>query len=324
MKKITSITLSLFMLISLVACDEQDTKTQHIGIIQYAQHPALDQSRDGFIDALKDEGFVDGENISIDEQNAQGEGSNAETIADKLVNDNNDLIYAIATPSAIAVSQKTQEIPIVVSAVTNPADSGLVKSNEKPDTNITGVSDLSPVDAQIDLLLELAPNVKSVAIMYTNAERNSELQYKIAKKALEKKGIEVKAATVSDTNQVQQVAESLVGKVDALYVPTDNMVSEAVANVVSITNENNIPSVVGEIAMVEKGALATYGINYYNLGYIAGKQAAKILRGEAKPQDMAIEYASKDDLEYGFNTTSAKKLGITIPDALLKNANIIE
>lgn len=324
MKKLMMICMSLLMVIGLVACDDDTEGMKKVGIIQYAQHPALDQAHDGFIDALKDEGFEEGKNITFDDQNAQGEGSNAETIADKLVNDGNDLIYAIATPSAIAAAQKTTEIPIVISAVTNPEDSKLVKSNEKPGGNVTGVSDLTPVEDQIDLLVKLAPEVKSVAVMYTNAERNSELQYEIAKKALEAKGIKVEAATVSESNQVQQVAESLVGKVDAIYVPTDNMVSESIANVVSVTNEHNMPTVVGEIAMVEKGALATYGINYYDIGYLAGKQAAKILRGEAEPKDMPIEYSSEDKLEMGFNESTAKKLGITIPEELLKEAKIVK
>ncbi|MDF9824640.1 putative ABC transport system substrate-binding protein [Breznakia sp. PF5-3] len=323
MKKISMLLLTLFMGVMIVGCDDKDDAVTHIGVIQYAEHPALDQAYEGFLAALKDEGYKEGDNLAIDFKNAQGDPSTPETIANKLVNDQNDLIYAIATPAAQAVAQKTSEIPVVISAVTDPKSSGLVKNNKKPGTNVTGTSDLTPVNEQIDLLTQLLPDAKKVAIMYTNAEDNSRFQADLAKKAIEKAGLEWSEAKVSDMSQIQQVTQSLVGKVDAIYIPTDNMMAEGMSTVSMVANKNNIPCIVGEGGMVKNGGLATYGINYYNLGYQAGLQAAKILKGE-NPADMPIEYLAAEDCELTINTTVAKELGITIPQELKDKATLVE
>lgn len=307
----------------LVGCsNNKDLKS--IGIIQLAEHDALDSTRKGFIDGLAKEGFKDGENIKITYKNAQGEKSSVETIANKLVNDKSDLIFAIATPAAQAVAQKTQDIPIVVSAVTDPAYAKLVKSNENPGTNVTGTSDLTPVADQIKLLKEMIPNAQKVAILYANDEDNSRLQADLAKKAIEAEGMKWQDATVSDLSQIQQVVQSLVGKVDAIYIPTDNTIAEGMTTVSMITNKNGIPTIVGERALVVKGGLATKGVDYYQLGYSAGLQAAKILRNEAKPANMPIEYMSEDQLELVINQSVADQLKIDIPKALLEKAEIVK
>lgn len=329
MKKVYKLLLALSMCTVIVGCSDGDDtadgeKTLKVGVIQYAEHPALDQAYEGFIDGLKDEGYVDGENISIDFKNAQGDASTPETIANKLVNDGNDLIYAIATPAAQAVAQKTSDIPIVISAVTDPENSGLVTSNDKPGGNVTGTSDLTPVEEQIDLLTQLLPDAKTVAVMYTNAEDNSRFQADLAKKAIEAAGLEYTEAKVSDLSQIQQVTQSLVGKVDAIYIPTDNMMAEGMSTVAMVASENDLPCIVGESGMVTNGGLATYGIDYYNLGYLSGVQAAKILRGDAKPADMPIEYLAAEDCELTINKKVADELGITIPKELLDKATIIE
>lgn len=322
MKKLLTMMVVSVMALSLVACGSDADKTK-VGIIQLAEHPALDATYEGFLKALEDEGF--GEDvISIDYKNASGDQANCETIADKLVSDGNDLIFAIATPAAQAAAQKTADIPIVLSAVTDPASSGLVKDNEKPGTNVTGTSDLTPISEQIDLLTQLMPEAKNIAIMYCNAEDNSVFQANLAKEAAEAAGLEYIEATVTDSNQIQQVTESLIGKVDAIYIPTDNLLAEGMASVAAVANENNLPCIVGESGMVSNGGLATYGIDYYNLGYMAGKQAAKILKGDAKPEDMAIEYLPAEECELTINTTVAKQLGITIPEELLEKATVVE
>lgn len=325
MKRLIKIILVVSLLLVMAACQNQDSgNMKKVGIMQYAEHPALDESYRGFIDALEDAGFKDGENIKIDYQNSQGDQATTETIADKLVNDQNELIYAIATPAAQAVAQKTQEIPVVVAAVTDPEQSGLVETNEKPNGNITGVSDLTPVKEQIKLLQQLLPEVKKVAILYGNSEDNSKFQAELAKIALKEAGLEVQEATVSDISQIQQVTESLVGKVDALYIPTDNLISEGIATVTMVANEKNLPSIVGEIALVEGGGLATDGVDYYNLGYLAGKQAVLILKGEAEPANMPIEYLQATDRELAVNVTIAEQLGIKIPQEILDQATIVE
>jgi len=323
MKRMVKLGFVLLVCFSLVACGQEakkgkdDVEVLKIGILQYAQHPALDQANEGFVQALADQGFVNGENIKIDFQNAQGNQATTETIADKLVNDGNDLIYAIATPAAQAVAQKTQDIPVVVSAVTNPENAGLVDSNEAPGGNITGVSDLTPVAEQIALLQELLPDAKRVAIMYTNAEDNSRFQAELAKTAIEAAGLEWIEATVSDISQIQQVTESLVGKVDVIYIPTDNLMAEGIATITMVATDKGIPCIVGEPSMVAGGGLATDGIDYYNVGYLAGLQAAKILRGEATPATMPIEYLGNEDREIVINKEVADELGIVIPDFLL-------
>src|SRR5574344_2326482 len=199
-------------LLSLTSCSKSNKIK--IGVIQLVEHQALDASYQGFVDGLKEAGYIDGENITIDYQNAQGEQANCQTIAQKLVNDRDDLILAIATPAAQAVANLTKKIPILVTAVTDPESAKLVKSNSKPDTNVSGTSDLTPVEKQIELLKKILPNAKTVGLMYCSSEQNSIFQINIAKSACDKNGLKYIEGTVSNSNEIQQVTQSLVGKVD--------------------------------------------------------------------------------------------------------------
>ena len=318
MKKLFTLMMCAMMSFMLVACSDSGKVT--IGVIQYAEHPALDQAYEGFVDGLKEGGYKD---AKIEKKNASGDQSNCDTIASKFVNDNVSLIYSIATPAAQAAASKTSDIPIVLSAVTDPESSGLVKSNKKPGNNVTGTSDLTPVESQLELLTQLVPEAKTVAIMYCNAEQNSIFQADLAKEQCKKLGLEYTEATVTDSNQIQQVTESLIGKVDAIYIPTDNLLAEGMATVAQVANENNLPCIVGEEGMVGNGGLATYGIDYYELGKKAGLMAAKILDGE-DPAEMAIEYLPSENCALTINTTVAKKLGITIPSDLEAKATLVE
>lgn len=316
--------LLLVGLIVLVGCNTKSDDVINIGVIQFAKHSALDQSYEGFVAALNDNGYKDGENIKLNFNNAQGDFAVVESIASKLVNDNSDLIYAIATPSAQAVANKTSEIPILISAVTDPENSGLVKSNEKPGTNVSGVSDLTPVKEQIEILRTLLPQAKTVAIMYASSEDNSKIQAEMAKAELEKHGIAYIDASVSDMSEIEQVAQSLVNKVDAVYMPTDNLMAEGIQTVTMVLNERNIPSIVGEKGMTIGGGLASDALDYYNLGYLAGEQAVKILKGEVEISDMPIGYLSADEREIVINKTVAEQLNIIIPEILLDVAIIVE
>ena len=326
MKKITKLLTSFALVASLAACGSTDSGEPKsldevkIGAIQLAEHPALDKAYEGFKDALKEAGISEDQ---IDFQNAQGDQSNCETIANKFVNDGDDLIYAIATPAAQAVAGKTTDIPVVVSAVTDPEAAGLVESNEKPGTNVTGASDMNPINEQIDLLTQLVPDAKKVAIMYCSSEDNSIVQADLAEKVLKEKGIEVERATVSESNQISQVTESLVGKVDAIYIPTDNMLAEGMSQVASIANENKLPTIVGESNMCENGGMATYSIDYYELGKLAGEMAVEILNGE-KPSEMAVRYQDASSLQLYVNQKVADQLGIEIPEDLSKDAELIK
>lgn len=348
MKKIASILLASVMALSLAACGSStsssapaessatsgstaaegssapaaDGKTYHIGIVQLVQHPALDAAYEGFVDGLKELGYEDGKNIVIDYKNAQGEQANCVTIADKLVNDNNDLILAIATPAAQAVANKTKDIPILVTAVTDPADAKLVAANDAPGGNVSGTSDLNPIKEQMGLLKQLVPNVKKVAMLYSSSEANSAFQVALAKAELTAMGIETMDATVSNTNEIQQVVQSLVGKVDAIYAPTDNIISSSMATVSMVTIPEKIPVIVGEEYQVENGGLATYSLSYYNLGKQTAAMAVKILAEGAKPAEMPIEYLQQTDLI--INTETAEKIGLTIPAELLEKAQLVE
>lgn len=299
---------------------ETTGETAKIGILQYAEHPALDEATRGFEEYLESHGY---DASSIDYKNAQGDQSNCVTIAQTLVNGNMDLIYAVATPAAQAVANQTTDIPIVISAVTDPASSGLVESNEKPGTNVTGSSDLTPVAAQLELLQQILPDASKIAIMYCNAEENSKFQANLAKEECDRLGLAYQEATVTDSNQIQQVVESLIGKVDAIYVPTDNLLAEGMATLTQVANENGLPTVVGEEGMVENGGLITKGLNYYELGQLAGAQAEAILKGEKDPKDIAIEYIPSEKCTLVINQGTLDKLGLTIPADLMDQATII-
>lgn len=285
-----------------------DGKTYKIGIIQLTQHAALDKTNEGFVAALKDAGL----NCEIDQQNASGDQSACQTIAETLVNNGNDLIFAIATPAAQAVAGVTETIPILCSAVTDPAASGLVESNEKPNGNVSGTSDLTPVKEQIDLMQKIMPDVKNVGLLYCSAESNSVLQIDMAKEALEAAGIAYKDYTVSSSNEIQTVVESMVGNVDCIYAPTDNMIAAGMTTVSMVATENKIPIICGEEGMVDAGGLATYGIDYYQLGYMAGEQAVAILTEGADIKEMPIGYLDASKCALKVNEDTAAELGIDV------------
>lgn len=324
MKKNLNFIFVATMLLSLVlsACGQKNDDLLKIGVIQLTEHPALDAAYNGFLDGLKEAGYEDGVNISLDFNSAQGDQSNCDTIATKLVNDKSDLILAIATPAAQAVANKTDKIPVLVTAVTDPETSGLVDSNQAPGGNVSGTSDLTPVKEQIALLQNLLPDAKTVAVLFNSSETNSQFQAAIAKEEIEAAGLVYLEATVSNTNEIQSVVQSIVGKADAIYSPTDNMIAQSMAAVSSIATEHGIPCIVGEEGMVNTGGLATYGINYYNLGKQTAVQAVSILKDGKNPGDMPIEYL--EDCNLVINKTIADELGIELSEEQLAEATIIE
>jgi len=310
-KSIIAMMMAAAVALCFTSCggDSKD-KVVKIGVIQLVEHAALDANYQGFVDGLKEAGYVDGQNIKIDYQNAQGEQANCVTIAEKLINDRSDMIFAIATPAAQAVANLTQEIPILISSVTDPESAKLVASNNAPGNNVTGTSDLTPCAAQIQLLKKICPNVKTVGMLFCSSEQNSYFQIALAEKACEELGLKYVEATVSNSNEIQQVVQNLCGKVDAIYSPTDNMIAAGMPLVAQVATENGIPTIVGEEGMVNAGGLATYGLNYYELGKQTAKMAVEVLEGK-KPADMPIQYLDKCDLKV--NEDTAKKLGIKIP-----------
>ncbi len=290
------------------AAEAGDGESYKIGVLQLTEHAALDAANEGFVAALDEAGL----NYTIDQQNAQNDQSACQTIAEKLVNDGNDLILAIATPAAQAVAGVTSDIPVLVTAVTDPADAGLVESNEVPGNNISGTSDLTPVNEQIELLTKLLPDAKKVGILYCSAESNSEFQANMAQEACSAAGLEAEVFTVSSSNEIQQVVESMVGKVDAIYTPTDNTIAAGMATVTMVANDNGLPTICGEEGMVDAGGLATYGIDYYQIGYMAGQQAVDILTNGADVSQMPIGYLSADQCALKTNQETADTLGVDL------------
>ncbi|MDU3640821.1 MAG: ABC transporter substrate-binding protein, partial [Veillonella sp.] len=282
----------------------------------------LDAANKGFVDGLASKGFKDGENIKIDQQNAQADQSNLNSIAQRFVSDKKDLVLAIATPAAQTMANASHDMPILGTAITDYVTAKLVQSNEHPGGNVTGTSDMTPVEKEVDLIIALVPNVKRIGAIYTSSEINSQLQVEKMKAYAATKGITVVEATVSNVNDIQQAAQNLVSqRVDAIYVPTDNVVASAMSNLVAITDPAKIPVFGGEDNHVKGGAVMSLSVDYYKLGYQTGLMAAKVLTGEAKVEDMPIEM--QKEFKLVVNKDKLQKLGITLPEDLMNKATMI-
>ena len=324
MKKLMALLLTLALSASMAACsstpvsestEENGTEVVKIGILQQLEHGSLDSAREGFVKALADNGYVDGENIEIDYQNAQGDQSNLSTMSERFVNNDSDLVLAIATGAAQSIASKTEEIPVLFTAVTDPLDAGLVASNEAPGGNITGTNDMNPIEAQIDLITEIYPETKTIGIVYCSSEDNSILQANQAKAYIESKGLSWVEGTVTNSNDVQQITQSIVTKCDAIYIPTDNAYASAMAVVAGVVEQSKTPVVAGAIDMVADGGLMTLGLNYYNLGYQTGEMAVRVLEG-ADTATMPVESLVKYD--YYFNEDMVSALGVELPEKYLE------
>lgn len=289
-----------------------------VGIVQIVEHAALDAASKGFVDGLAAKGFKEGENITFDRQNAQADQSNMHNIAHHFINNKVDLICAISTPAAQVVASATQDIPIVATAVTDYKAAKLIKDNVKPGTNVTGTTDMNPVIEQLDFALKLVPGAKNIGTIYNSSEVNSQFQVEILKDAAKKKGVGIIEATVNNVNDIQQAARSMLGKVDLIYVPTDNVLASAIPALAIITEEVNLPVICGDAGSVKSGGVATFGIDYYKLGVQTGGMAADILSGKSKPADMPIQ--AQTEFNIVINEDNAKKIGLTIPEDVLKKA----
>ncbi|GAA1117174.1 MULTISPECIES: ABC transporter substrate-binding protein [Nesterenkonia] len=286
-----------------------------IGITQIVSHPSLDEARDGFKAAFEDAGVE----VEWDEQNAQGEQATASNIAGTFATSDLDLVHAIATPTAQAAAQAVTDKPIVFSAVTDPEEAGLVDSWEEPGGNITGASDLNPVMEQFELLQEIAPDAETVGIVYSSGETNSAVQVELAQEAADELGLEIQEATISNSSEVQQGVESL--DVDAIWVPTDNAVVSALESVLQYGQQNSIPVIASEGDSVIRGSVATYGINYGDLGRQAGEMALRILQDGEDPASMAVE--TQETLELIVNPEAAEAMGVELDQELLDRADTV-
>ena len=281
-----------------------------IGISQFITHQSLDATREGFVDELAKQGYIEGENIEIDLQNAQGEQRNLKTISQQLA-ESSDVVLAIATPSAQSLANTTQTTPVIFSAVTDPVSAKLVESREHPGGNVTGTSDQSSdaISTQINLIKKVLPKAKTIGILYTQSEPNSVVQKDEAKRLLEEKGFTVVEKTILDSNNVKAAAESLMAEVDMVFVPTDNIISSTMETVKQVSIKHKVPVFGGSTEMIAVGGLYNYGTNYEELGRQTARMLVRVLKGE-KPENMAVELPEK--LELHTNQEMADALGIDI------------
>lgn len=336
MRKITGFMMSMGLALSLAACGAAPTVKQEgataatgqsaqdknikIGVSQFVQHPALDSIYQGIKDGLKDKGFEEGKNLEVDYQNANGELNNTITIAQKFASDKKDVAVAIATPSAQALAKAIGDVPVVFTTVTDPISAGLVSSLDKPDKNVTGTSDKLSMEAQLKLVQRFIPTIKKIGVIYTTAEVNAEVQVKDLQAAGQKMGIEVVPAGISSQNEVQMGAQSLVGKVEAIFIPIDNTVVASIEGVLSVAEKAKVPVFASDMDTVKRGAVATYGIDYYKMGKQTGEMVARILSGQSVA-DTPVEIGK--DTELVINEKAAQTFGLTISDDLRKEAKEI-
>lgn len=301
------------------AADDTDSaavESYKIGISQFVQHPALDAATAGFKQAFEDAGIE----VEWDEKNANGDQSTAVSIAQDLASSSPDLVLAVATPSAQTAAQAIMDIPVLFTAVTDAVEGQLVDSNEAPGGNLTGTSDMAPIDDQLALLQEIVPDVKTLGIVYASGEVNSQVQVDAVTEAADGLGIEVVTKTVTTANDISAATEAL-GDVDAIYVPTDNMVVAGIASLVQVAETKQIPVIAAEAGTVEGGAIITLGIDYTKLGYQTGEMAIKVLEG-ADPATTPVEFAN--EFTYVVNEGAAERMGVTIPQEILDKAEKIE
>ena len=291
-----------------------------VAVTAIVEHPALDAVRDGVRDELKAAGLEAGKNLKFEYQSAQGNTGTAAQIARKYVGAKPDAIVAIATPSAQAVVAATKDIPVVYSAVTDPVAAKLVKGWEASGTNVTGVSDLSPLPKHLELIRKVAPNAKRIGIIYSPGEANSVAIVEALKKAAPAAGFTLVEASAARSVDVAAAAQSLVGKADVIYAPTDNNVMSAFEGIVKVAQASKLPVVAADTDAVKRGAVAALGLNYYDIGRQTGKIVVRILNGE---QPGKIASQTSTNFELHVNPAAAQKQGVTLPEDLVKSAKFV-
>lgn len=293
---------------------------KYVAITAIVEHPALDNVRRGVEDELKDNGYINGENLKLQYASAQGSSANAVQIAKQFAANKPDVIVGIATPSSQALLATTKRIPIIFTAVTDPVAARLTPGWEASKTNVTGVSDALPLDAQIDMMLKIKPDAKNIGYVYSPSEVNSTIVLKQLQSALEKRGMQIIAAPAQRTSDISTAARSLKGKVDLIYTTTDNNVVSAYESLAKIANESKIPLLASDPDSAERGAIAALGMSYYDLGRQAGKIVIRILNGE-KPGDIPPQIGSITQLT--INKKAAERQGIILSEDVLKSATKI-
>jgi len=312
MKKLFALMLTMLAL-PLVAAPAPKT----LAITQIVEHPALDAVRNGVQDELQANGYEVGKNLTWAYESAQGNAATAAQIAKKFAGMEPDVIVAIATPSAQTVAASARNSSIVFSAVTDPLGAKLVSDMDKPGKNITGISDLTPINKHMALVKQVVPSAKKVGIVYNPGEANSVTLAKLVQQHAPEHGLQVVEASATKSSEVLSATRSLVGKVDAIYIPTDNTVVSAFPAVVKVAESARIPLIAGDTDSVKQGAIAALGFNYYDIGRQTGKMVLKIFNG-AQPGSMAVE--GVDKMELFVNPAAAERMGISLDSSLIGDA----
>ena len=295
----------------------------HIGVSQIVEHPALDNCRDGFVDGLQQAGYVPGEDVIYDFQNAQGEFSNAISIAQKFKDDQVDMIVAISTPIAQACAQVTDEIPIIIGAITDPVAANIAESWESSGNNITGMSDAAPNEAQLKLIPRFLPEARRVGTIFNAGEANSVVQVELSREVCQELDLELVEVTASNSNEVLMAAQSLVGRIDVFYIVTDNVAVSAISSIVKVSLDEKIPIVVADPTYVPEGTLTSFGIDYFTLGQKSAEKAVQVLEGKAPAEIPIGKLDQPEQLKFVINMDVAQQLGLEIPAELIQEADSI-
>ncbi len=288
-------------------------KTYKIGVTVIVSHPALESDQKGFEKAIADAGLE----AEYDYQNAQGDMANATTIAQKFKNDPLDLVHAIATPTSQAAVKVIKNKPVVYSSVTDPVDAGLVKTMGPSGTNVTGISDAWPIERQIELYHQMIPSAKKWGTIYNAGDANSVKSIGWTRDAMKKFGLELVEVAISSSAEVYTGAQTLVGRVDAIYITSDNIVVSALESVIKVANNKKIPLFGGDTTTVDKGMIAAYGLNYFQVGYSAGKKAVLVLKGQ---DPGTVPSGLTENLALWVNLKAAKEQNVTVPEKFIKMA----
>lgn len=305
---------------SQVKIENRENKDLKLGVLQLLSHPALDEICRGLIEELARQGYKKGENLELDFKNAQADQSNLVAMSEKLVENKNDIIVGITTPATLSLANATKDIPIVMGGITYPVEAGIIVNENRPGNNITGVSDRTPIREQLQLMKEILPNLKNLGVFYTSSEDNSVKQVEEVKKVAEDLELNLKISSVSSTNDVQQVTESLASQVEAIFVPIDNTIASTMQTVVKVADEFKIGIFPSADTMVADGGVLGLGVDQYQIGVKTAEVVIEIING-ANPAETPIKLANQGVIY--LNETKAKELGIKIPDSIKEKASIV-
>lgn len=322
MKRLIATVIAFFAFIIAAFFVENNQKNSNqtqmiVGILQTMSHPALDEIHHGIIKGLKDEGYTNHQNIKIEFENAQGDQSNLKSMSDHFQNENAAVTIGIATPAVQSLANESGNTPVIMGAVSDPVGTGLVKSLSHPGGKITGVQDQQPISAQFDLIKKILPNLKKIGVIYTSSDDSSAAEYREFRKIAEQHHVKVGAFTVTSTNDIEQVSQSMVGKIEAVYVPTDNIIASGIATLLQATNNSKIPVFPAADTMVASGALATRSVSQFDMGILTGKMAAEVLKGK-DPAKLSVKRVNQ--YETIVNLKTARQLGIHMPQTLISAA----